>query len=289
MTPTSNKTLSPREEEILRLAAEGLIDKQIGQRLGLRQNTLNTYWARIRSKVGRLTRPALVAWYGGLQRTKPLDHHSWTPVRKSVVNEVTATSGKVIRILDPGILPAGSEPRLYSDDLETVIRNTAEFIKGPAATMALQYRIVCADEVYHTSTVFQKAFLADGTVKEILMYSVDTPLESPAVAGPPTVHYVRGPMSGQLLYSGGLSSRCSRHTPRFPANPIGLYRRMDAPVRNQIRHHLKSLVADGVFSFDVEATVTLEGRPVTLHTRSYVEVTAGAKSILAVQIEVHAV
>ena len=57
------KRFSERERQILALAAEGLIDKEIASELGLSVNTLRTYWSRIRSKVGGASRSALVALY----------------------------------------------------------------------------------------------------------------------------------------------------------------------------------------------------------------------------------
>lgn len=56
-------TLSNREAEILGLATQGLLDKQISEKLDVSLNTLRTYWARIRQKIGDLPRPALVALF----------------------------------------------------------------------------------------------------------------------------------------------------------------------------------------------------------------------------------
>jgi DNA-binding CsgD family transcriptional regulator len=39
--------LSGREQEILELAAQGLVDKEISARLGLAYTTVKSYWARI--------------------------------------------------------------------------------------------------------------------------------------------------------------------------------------------------------------------------------------------------
>ena len=44
--------LSPREREIVDLAAEGLTNEAIAIRLGLSVGTVNTYWLRIKLKVG---------------------------------------------------------------------------------------------------------------------------------------------------------------------------------------------------------------------------------------------
>ena len=44
--------LSPREKEIVDLAGEGLTNEAIADRLGLSVGTVNTYWLRIKLKVG---------------------------------------------------------------------------------------------------------------------------------------------------------------------------------------------------------------------------------------------
>lgn len=44
--------LSPREEEVVALSVEGLTNDAIAHRLGLSVGTVNTYWVRIKLKVG---------------------------------------------------------------------------------------------------------------------------------------------------------------------------------------------------------------------------------------------
>jgi DNA-binding CsgD family transcriptional regulator len=46
------RDLSPREEEIVELCVEGLTNDAIASRLGLSVGTVNTYWLRIKLKVG---------------------------------------------------------------------------------------------------------------------------------------------------------------------------------------------------------------------------------------------
>lgn len=46
------RQLSPREEEIVQLCIEGLTNDGIAARLGLSVGTVNTYWLRIKLKVG---------------------------------------------------------------------------------------------------------------------------------------------------------------------------------------------------------------------------------------------
>lgn len=55
--------LSPREEEVINLAAQGLTDNGIANRLEISATTVNSYWVRIRSKLGSLSRTELVRDY----------------------------------------------------------------------------------------------------------------------------------------------------------------------------------------------------------------------------------
>ena len=52
----ASTNLSPREEEIVSLCAEGLTNEAIAHRLGISVGTVNTYWLRIKLKVGGLGR-----------------------------------------------------------------------------------------------------------------------------------------------------------------------------------------------------------------------------------------
>src|SRR5208282_3610299 len=48
----ATRELSPREEEIVELCVEGLTNDAIANRLNLSVGTVNTYWLRIKLKVG---------------------------------------------------------------------------------------------------------------------------------------------------------------------------------------------------------------------------------------------
>lgn len=60
-TRAERNHLSPREEEVLRLAGNGLTDQQIANALHIRVSTVTTYWVRVRSKVGQLSRAELIS------------------------------------------------------------------------------------------------------------------------------------------------------------------------------------------------------------------------------------
>jgi PAS domain S-box-containing protein len=53
--------LSARENDIFDLATQGLTDQQIALRLDISASTVNSYWVRIRGKLGHLSRTELVA------------------------------------------------------------------------------------------------------------------------------------------------------------------------------------------------------------------------------------
>lgn len=67
--------LSPRETQVVTLAAEGLTDKEIARELGIGLGTVGTLWSRIRAKLGQHNRTELVVrWmscgaHGGLSET----------------------------------------------------------------------------------------------------------------------------------------------------------------------------------------------------------------------------
>lgn len=60
-TSFDRSKLSEREGAILDGAIEGLTDVQIAQRLDITPSTVNSYWVRIRGKLGQLSRTELVA------------------------------------------------------------------------------------------------------------------------------------------------------------------------------------------------------------------------------------
>lgn len=61
MPDTELTELSPREKQILKYAAEGLIDTAIAHNLGISEATVGTYWGRVRAKLGAHSRTELVA------------------------------------------------------------------------------------------------------------------------------------------------------------------------------------------------------------------------------------
>jgi protein-histidine pros-kinase len=61
MSESDPSALSPRERQLLKLAAAGHTDSAIANRLGISEATVKTYWRRIRGKIGPYSRTELVA------------------------------------------------------------------------------------------------------------------------------------------------------------------------------------------------------------------------------------
>jgi PAS domain S-box-containing protein len=57
----SRHSLSEREREILELSCDGYTDCGIANKLSISKGTVNTYWGRIRAKLGSRSRPELIA------------------------------------------------------------------------------------------------------------------------------------------------------------------------------------------------------------------------------------
>ena len=53
--------LSDRELAVITLASQGHTDDMIAHELGIERGTVNSYWVRIRGKLGHLSRTELVA------------------------------------------------------------------------------------------------------------------------------------------------------------------------------------------------------------------------------------
>lgn len=57
----SKLEITNREREVLLLAAQGLTDKEIAERLGITRGTVSTHWTRMRDRTGTINRAQVVA------------------------------------------------------------------------------------------------------------------------------------------------------------------------------------------------------------------------------------
>lgn len=94
--PERNR-LSPREEAVLRHAAEGMTDQQIANTLDIRVSTVTTYWIRIRGKLGRLSRSELVAMWVRQHSQDTVDalRHEVASLRKQLQEQEARTEAAV--------------------------------------------------------------------------------------------------------------------------------------------------------------------------------------------------
>ena len=76
--------LSVREREIVDLAVEGHTDEQIAQALTISTSTVNSYWVRVRGKVGQLSRTEVVA---------KMLHHGYKEGQDGLLAEVARLTG----------------------------------------------------------------------------------------------------------------------------------------------------------------------------------------------------
>ena len=61
-------TLSPREDEVARLVAEGLTNRQIAERLVISERTAQNHVQHILTKLGFTTRSQIAAWRASVSR-----------------------------------------------------------------------------------------------------------------------------------------------------------------------------------------------------------------------------
>ena len=59
--PSAPIPLSARESEVMALAAQGLLDKEIATRMGVSTSSVRTYWDRMRAKLGAANRAHAIA------------------------------------------------------------------------------------------------------------------------------------------------------------------------------------------------------------------------------------
>lgn len=85
--------LSARELAVLTLAVQGFTDEMIAKELGIECGTVNSYWVRIRGKLGNFSRTELVARF--VQRNADADHAGYV-AKDEVDAETLAAKNKAI-------------------------------------------------------------------------------------------------------------------------------------------------------------------------------------------------
>lgn len=94
--------LSPREEQLIRFAAEGLTDTAIAFRLGISEATVGTYWGRVRIKIGPYNRTELVSIFLRQEQETKLD-------------AIREENAQVVAALQSAVSEAAVQDSLYRD------------------------------------------------------------------------------------------------------------------------------------------------------------------------------
>lgn len=170
------KLLSERERQILEMAAGGMLDKQIGQELGLSLNTLRTYWSRIRGKIGDAPRPALAAALvahdlNDSTEAVPPDHEGW--VLDAETMTVDASDGiNAIHGLPAGEPhPLSEYEKIFHPEDAPAIRSTLDqLIKGELESAHMVYRLVCNSGVILVNLVARRVASPSGKTARIYGY-----------------------------------------------------------------------------------------------------------------------
>lgn len=146
--------LSPRERQILEMAATGLIDKEIGASLGLSLNTLRTYWGRIRLKVGEGSRVALAAAMAGeAASAKPdqinrllTEDWQYDPQNETILakDSINLAFGLALGVPHP----IEEYRRFYHpEDRDTTVQSWLSILQSPRDLHHLTFRRVTVDGV----------------------------------------------------------------------------------------------------------------------------------------------
>ncbi len=173
--------LSKRESEILGLAAQGLLDKEIVDVLGISVNTIRTYWTRIRRKLGDGTRTGLAAVWMEAERgrestvdTQQYLQRTWEIDVASGILTLTPESGKFIGLDGKSTLtPEQYAQTIHPDERERVMDALASEIASDHDSYSLSFRVLSSDgpRLIHASGMIDRS--SDGTAIRIRGFTFD--------------------------------------------------------------------------------------------------------------------
>ena len=93
--------LSTREQSIIDLAQQGYTDEMIAVALSIKTGTVNSYWVRIRGKMGHLSRTELVARH--VQKAADEAHDLQREESDSEAAKVTAEHKRLMELAESEI------------------------------------------------------------------------------------------------------------------------------------------------------------------------------------------
>jgi DNA-binding CsgD family transcriptional regulator len=162
--------LSQREEEILRLASQGLTDKEIASNLGVQISTVRTYWDRLKTKLSAANRTEAVARSLRHSQDGRISWDLLAAMPHSLV--VTDPVGNIVFANDRAKSYFGIENSANLSWAELVCEDDLDAL-GCKESIAL-VRCRRKDGVYRRHVVTQSVLeIKDGTVRKWVRSAVD--------------------------------------------------------------------------------------------------------------------
>ncbi len=118
---TDSPEAPKREEQVLVLAASGLTDKEIAQRLGISPDTVGTYWRRILGKYRAASRTEVVAKYTEQRAEAALENLRYVNECLKLVADHMIEHGVSTASLSDAILASTQEWILCVDPFGTIL------------------------------------------------------------------------------------------------------------------------------------------------------------------------
>lgn len=188
--------LSTRETEVLSYASWGYLDKQICAKMLVSPNTLRTYWARIRSKIGDGPRSALAVAYvenATVAEPEPPTPYDW---------EYDFTTGLVQKLTNKrslyGVAPGEYIPfaivmgMVHPDDADRVRSIFELLIRGEVSSLCYAYRVVTDQGIQIASSQAEPVRNERGEVVKLRGRRLqNTDLREPAVSTIQIGHWER--------------------------------------------------------------------------------------------------
>lgn len=138
--------LSPREQQLIQFASEGLTDTAIAYRLGISEATVGTYWGRVRIKMGPLNRTELVSVYLKQEQERALD--ALREENAQLLSEIKKVAEQT------------EQPSLY----EQLIENAADAI----VLVSESGEVISANRAAHELLLYSEGALVGRSVSDLI-------------------------------------------------------------------------------------------------------------------------
>ena len=93
--------LSGRELAVLTFASQGYTDDMVAHELGIQCGTVNSYWVRIRGKLGNLSRSELVARF--VQKKADIEHADYVSKNGAEAASLADTNRQILDLANAEI------------------------------------------------------------------------------------------------------------------------------------------------------------------------------------------